>query len=112
MLDFDHDDPHRGELIAAHGGAVAPPTRDLAREQVRIYGLARYEQLTRLSNAMAHVRNAYTEALAQAQQRGTGPGWSQREVAPQYVTQHDPRNGIWLREGPQNPPRTASSAAV
>lgn len=56
---------------------------------MRIYGRARYEQLTRLANAMAHVRGAYGAALEQARQRGEGPGWSVREVAAQHVAQHD-----------------------
>lgn len=79
MLDLYMADPQIAELIATRGGTVPPATSAIAQEQVRIYGQARYEQLTRLSNAMAAVRNDFSSAMAQAQQSGQGPGWVERQ---------------------------------
>ena len=78
MLDLYMQDPQMSALIDTYGGQPAPATGDIAREQVRIYGQQRYDQLSRLDNAMESVRNQYTDAMAQAQASGNGPGWIER----------------------------------
>lgn len=78
MLDLYMQDPQMSALIDAYGGQPAAATSDIAREQVRIYGQQRYDQLSRLDNAMESVRNQYTDAMAQAQASGSGPGWVER----------------------------------
>jgi hypothetical protein len=78
MLDLYMADPQVQALITAHGGTPPPATDGIALEQVRIYGQQRYEQLSRLSNAMQSVRDQYTSAMAQAQAAGSGPGWVDR----------------------------------
>jgi hypothetical protein len=78
MLDLYMRDPQMAALIDAYGGQPAPATGDIAREQVRIHGQQRYEQLSRLDNAMASVRQQYADAMTQAQASGTGPGWVER----------------------------------
>jgi len=78
MLDLYMADPQVAALIDAYGGHPAPASGDIAREQVRIHGQQRYEQLSRLDHAMASVRNQYTEALSRAQSSGSGPGWIER----------------------------------
>jgi A nuclease family of the HNH/ENDO VII superfamily with conserved AHH len=79
MLDLYMADPQIAELIATRGGTVAPSTSGFAQEQVRLHGQARYEQLTRLGNAMGAVRSDYSSALMQAQASGQGPGWIERQ---------------------------------
>jgi len=86
MLDLYMRDPQMAALIDAYGGQPAPATGDIAREQVRIYGQQRYDQLSRLDNAMASVRSQYTDAMAQAQASGSGPGWIER---PRTITVSD-----------------------
>lgn len=86
MLDLYMRDPQMAALIDAYGGQPAPATGDLAREQVRIYGQQRYDQLSRLDNAMESVRQQYTDAMAQAQASGSGPGWVER---PRTITVSD-----------------------
>lgn len=86
MLDLYLADPQIAALVESYGGDPAPATGGIALEQVRLLGEQRYEQLTRLSNAMASVRTQYTDALARAQQAGDGPGWVERTVnTMQYV---------------------------
>ena len=63
------------ELIAAYGGSVVPPATDIAREQVRIYGPARYEQLSRLPRPWRDA-GAVQRGLA-APTPASGPGWSE-----------------------------------
>ena len=86
MLDLYMRDPQMAALIDAYGGQPAPATSDIAREQVRIYGQQRYDQLSRLDNAMASVRQQYSDAMAQAQASGSGPGWVER---PRTITVSD-----------------------
>ena len=74
MLDLYMADPQVAELIQRYGGSVAPATSGIALEQVRVHGQARYEQMTRLSNAMQAVRDDYSGAMQQAMAQG-GPGW-------------------------------------
>jgi hypothetical protein len=116
MLDLYLADPQIAALIDAHGGTAAPASSGVAPEQVRIYGAQRYAQLTRLSQAMASVREQYTSALAQAQAGGSGPGWVERQrtgwvsvdagesstsvVAPLYLTDE---NGQVLRDASGTP---------
>ena len=78
LLDLYMRDPQMAALIDAYGGQPAPATSEMARELVRIHGQQRYEQLSRLDNAMASVRQQYADALVQAQTGGTGPGWVER----------------------------------
>ena len=70
--------PQIRELIELYGGAPPAATSDLAREQVRLYGQARFEHMGRLANAMAHVREEYRRAFEQAQAAGQGAGWIER----------------------------------
>jgi len=86
MLDLYMRDPQMAALIDAYGGQPAPATSDIAREQVRIYGQQRYDQLSRLDNAMESVRQQYADAMAQAQASGSGPGWVER---PRTITVSD-----------------------
>ena len=86
MLDLYMRDPQMAALIDAYGGQPAPATGDIAREQVRIYGQQRYDQLSRLDNAMESVRQQYSDAMAQAQASGSGPGWVER---PRTITVSD-----------------------
>ncbi len=79
MLDLYMADPQVQGLINTYGGSVAPATSGIAQEQVRLYGQARYEQLTRLSQAMQAVRNTYSAAMAQAESSGSGVGWVERQ---------------------------------
>jgi hypothetical protein len=79
MLDLYMSDPQVQGLINSYGGSVAPATSGIAQEQVRLYGQARYEQLTRLSQAMQAVRNTYSAAMAQAESSGSGVGWVERQ---------------------------------
>ncbi len=79
MLDLYMADPQIAGLISTYGGSVAPASSGIALEQVRIYGQTRYEQLTRLGQAMQAVRNEYSAALAQAQNSGSGVGWVERQ---------------------------------
>lgn len=85
MLDLYLADPQIAELIQTHGGRAAPASGGIALEQARIYGEQRYEQLTKLGNAMQAVRDDYDAALARAQSQG-GPGWVDR---PRMVTWTD-----------------------
>ncbi len=82
MLDLYMADPQVAELIQRYGGSVAPATSGIALEQVRIHGQARYEQMTRLANAMQAVRDDYSSAMQHAQAHG-GPGWVEQ---PRMVT--------------------------
>ena len=86
MLDLYMRDPQMAALIDAYGGQPAPATGDIAREQVRIHGQQRYDELSRLDNAMASVRQQYADAMAQAQASGSGPGWIER---PRTITVSD-----------------------
>ena len=79
MVDLYMADPQMVALIDAFGGQPEPPTSALAQEQARLYGPARYEQLTRLSTAMQAVRDGYASALQAAQRSGQGPGWSENQ---------------------------------
>jgi A nuclease family of the HNH/ENDO VII superfamily with conserved AHH len=85
-LDLYLADPQIAALIAAYGGTAAPARGAVAQEQVRLFGAERFAQLCRLNNAMGTVRQHYSEALAQAQQRGSGPGWREQQ---QTVTETD-----------------------
>ena len=85
MLDLYMADPQVAALIASYGGSVPPASSGVALEQVRVYGQARYEQLTKLGNAMQSVRDQYSDAMAHAQAHG-GPGWTDR---PRMVTVSD-----------------------
>jgi hypothetical protein len=79
MLDLYMADPQIQGLISTYGGSVAPASSGIAQEQVRIHGRARYEQMTRLSQAMEAVRNTYSAALLQAESSGGGIGWVERQ---------------------------------
>jgi hypothetical protein len=79
MLDLYMADPQIQGLINSYGGSVAPATSAIAQEQVRLYGQARYEQMTRLSQAMQAVRDTYSAAMAQAESSGSGVGWVERQ---------------------------------
>ncbi len=85
MLDLYMADPQVAALIGSYGGSVPPASSGIALEQVRVYGQARYEQLTKLGNAMQSVRDQYSDAMAHAQAHG-GPGWTER---PRMVTVSD-----------------------
>ncbi len=85
-LDLYMADPQIRELIDTYGGTAPPATDPMAREQVRLLGQARFEQLGRLSNAMTHVRDLYAQAMTQAERSGQGPGWIERT----YVTVTNP----------------------
>jgi hypothetical protein len=52
MTDLYLADPQIAALISAYGGTPEPATSPMALEQVRLYGQNRYNQLTRLGNAM------------------------------------------------------------
>ena len=78
MTDLYLADPQISALVSAYGGSVAPATGAIALEQVRLYGPQRYDQLSRLGNAMQSVRDQYGNALTQAQLSNAGPGWSER----------------------------------
>ena len=80
MLDLYLADPQIAALVDAYGGTPAPATGGVAIEQVRLFGEHRYEQMTRLANAMTAVRTQYADALAQAQRTSGGPGWVEREL--------------------------------
>jgi hypothetical protein len=86
MLDLYMADPQVAELIQRYGGSVAPATSGIALEQVRIHGQARYEQMTRLANAMQAVRSDYSSAMQQAATANGGPGWVEQ---PRMVTISD-----------------------
>ncbi len=77
-LDLYMADPQIRELIDTYGGTAPPATDPMAREQVRLLGQARFEQLGRLNNAMAQVRDLYAHAITQAERSGEGPGWVER----------------------------------
>ncbi len=85
MTDLYLADPQIAALIAAYGGTAEPAASPMALEQVRLYGQNRYNQLTRLGNAMQSVRDQYSQALANAQTSGGafggGPGWVDRPIA-------------------------------
>ncbi len=81
MLDLYLADPQIASLVQTYGGTVAPATGGIAQEQVRLYGHARYEQLSRLGNAMQSVRDQYVAALANAAAGGSSAGWTEQEVA-------------------------------
>lgn len=85
MLDLYMADPQILALIDAYGGTPAAATAPIALDQVRLYGEARYQQLSRLDNAMHEVRQHYVLALRQAQLTG-GTGWTER---PRMVTTYD-----------------------
>jgi hypothetical protein len=85
-LDLYLADPQIRALIDAYGGSAAPASGGVALEQQRIYGTRRYEELTKLGQAMQSVRDQYADALAQAQASGSGPGWIDR---PRTVTVAD-----------------------
>ncbi len=100
MLDLYLADSQLRALIDAYGGGpVEPATSALAREQVRLYGQQRYEQLTRLDRAMQSVRDQYSRAMTEARANG-GPGWVD---LPRTITIADEGGGtraepIWLRD--------------
>jgi hypothetical protein len=75
------DETYRA-LIQQFGGTPEPARTAIALEQVRVYGQARFEQLSRLDNAMQAVRDQYVAALNQAQSnsQGSGPGWCDRAL--------------------------------
>jgi hypothetical protein len=75
-VDFYMADPQVKALIDTYGGTPEPARGSIALEQVRIYGEARYAQMTRMGNAMQSVRDQYTQALQQAANSQGGPGWS------------------------------------
>jgi hypothetical protein len=69
----------------AHGGTPEPARSSVALEQVRVYGEVRYLQMTRMANAMQAVRDQYSQAVEQAANNGSGPGWT---LQPKTVRQH------------------------
>jgi Bacterial EndoU nuclease len=75
QIDLYMADPQVASLMQAYGGTPEPARSSVALEQVRLYGQARYEQMTRMANAMQSVREQYVAALHQAQEGGTGTGW-------------------------------------
>lgn len=74
MLDLYLADPGLRELRHSLGGEVAPPSTPIALEQQRLYGAERYTELTRMSQAMAAVRDQHAQAMEQARNSG-GVGW-------------------------------------
>jgi hypothetical protein len=79
LLDLYLADPQIAALINTYGGAAPPAYGNVAHEQLRLYGAARFAQLCRLGYAMANVRSQYGAALAQAERSGSGPGWVERQ---------------------------------
>jgi hypothetical protein len=75
QIDLYMADPQVASLMQAYGGTPEPARSSVALEQVRLYGQARYEQMTRMANAMQSVREQYVAALHQAQDSGAGIGW-------------------------------------
>jgi len=80
MVDLYMADPQVARLIDAFGGSASSATGGIAMEQARLYGDARYEQLSRLGNAMQSVRDQYSNAMANAAAGGSSAGWVEREV--------------------------------
>jgi|JI8StandDraft_2_1071088.scaffolds.fasta_scaffold08250_4 hypothetical protein len=74
LVDLTMADPQVAELMQRYGGSPAPATSSIALEQVRLHGVARYEQMSRLANAMQAVRSEYSNAMQHAMAHG-GPGW-------------------------------------
>lgn len=95
-LDLYLADPQINALIGAFGGPAAPARSGLAQEQARLYGQARSEQLSRLTQAMQAVRDHYAEALNQARYAGTGPGWVDLPQGPKPRDEggEQPRNTV------------------
>ena len=58
VVDLYMADPQNRALIEQFGGQPEAPRSGIAQEQARLYGQQRYEQLSRLSNAMQCVRGA------------------------------------------------------
>jgi hypothetical protein len=79
VLDLYMADPQIAALVRERGGQAEPPHAGIALEQARLYGTARYEQLSRLATAMAAVRGDYSNALNAAWDNGQGQGvgWSE-----------------------------------
>lgn len=74
QLDLYLADPFISQLRTQLGGTPAAPTSSVALEQQRLYGPARYAELTQLSQALAAVRQTHATAM-QAARDGGGPGW-------------------------------------
>lgn len=81
MVDLYLADAQIAALVDACGGKPAAATGGIALEQVRQYGQARYEQMSRRGNAMQSVREQYAGALASAAAGGSNAGRVEREVA-------------------------------
>lgn len=88
QLDLYLADPFITQLRTQLGGTPAAPTSTVALEQQRLYGPARYAELTQLSQALAAVRQTHAAAM-QAARDGGGPGWV--EMPLQFGT--DPETG-------------------
>jgi hypothetical protein len=88
QLDLYMADAQISALMQQFGGTPEPARSGISLEQVRVYGEARYMQMTRMANAMQSVRDQYLDAVHQAQASGTGtgPGWSlQPKTVSQFV---------------------------
>jgi hypothetical protein len=85
QLDLYMADPQVVSLMQAYGGSPEPARSSVALEQVRVYGEARYLQMTRMADAMQAVRDRYSQAVEQAANSGSGPGWG---LQPKTVRQH------------------------
>ncbi|MBC7939542.1 MAG: hypothetical protein H7Z19_07210, partial [Chitinophagaceae bacterium] len=77
-------DPLMREIAQTFGRIPDAPRTALAWEQVRLYGQARYEQMTRLHIGMESVRDQYSAAVEQASQVD-GPGWADVQVERQQA---------------------------
>lgn len=88
QLDLYLADPFITQLRSQLGGTPAAPMSSFALEQQRLYGPARYAELTQLSQALAAVRQTHAAAM-QAARDGGGPGWV--EMPLQFGT--DPETG-------------------
>jgi hypothetical protein len=67
-------------LMARHGGPPPVATSSFALNQVNLYGQHRFEQMERLSHALAALRNDYSQQLTAAITTPGGVGWSDVQV--------------------------------
>ena len=72
-VDLALSDPDNQALIQQFGGPPPTPSGGLAHEQVRLYGLTRYQAMTQLSTAMAAVRQDYLVQLDRARSDAANP---------------------------------------
>ena len=72
-VDLLLSDPDNQALIRNFGGPAPEPNGGLAHEQVRLFGLTRYQAMTQLSTAMAAVRQDYLVQLNNARADAARP---------------------------------------